>query len=72
MSTFLWIYNKAGERLAQSQLQLYQVQRFQLANSVCESLTGEIQQQTRAELVKLIANLEAGSIELPAATTGGG
>ena len=55
-----WLYNKAGQRLEQSQLQLHHVQRFQLANSVCESLEGDVQQQARADLVKAISNLGVG------------
>jgi len=62
-----WLYDRAGKRLAQSQMQLYQVQRFQLANNVCESLEGELQQRTRSELVKLIADVESDAVELPMA-----
>lgn len=62
-----WLYDRAGKRLAQSQMQLYQVQRFQLANNVCESLEGELQQRTRSELVMLIADAESGAVELPMA-----
>ena len=65
------LYDRAGKRLAQSQLQLHQVQRFQLANSVCESLEGKAQHKARADLVKSIANLQTDSVDLPITNNAG-
>jgi hypothetical protein len=62
-----WLYDRARQRLERTQLQLQKVQRYQLANSVCEALEGQMQQQTRANLVRAIANLETGLSDFPTA-----
>jgi hypothetical protein len=60
---YLFMYGKATVQLSRFFQQLDQTQRFLLANSICESLRGEVKQNTRAELVKAIATL--GHLEPP-------
>lgn len=52
-----YLYGRTSLQLANFQSRLDITQRFLLANSVCEGLTGEIRQQTRAKLVDAISNV---------------
>jgi len=51
------LYGRRSAELSDFHDRLESVQRHLLANSVCESLTGERQEQTRAELARKIANI---------------
>src|SRR6266700_21563 len=51
-----YLYSRASSQLASFHTYLDRTQRFILANSVCENLSGEIKQATRAELVRTIAD----------------
>ena len=51
-----YLYNHASSQLASFHASLDRTQHFILANSVCESLSGEMKQNTRAELVRTIAH----------------
>ena len=51
-----YLYGKASAQLAEFQRRLDRTQRFLLANSVCSALENdEIRDQTRADLVRVIA-----------------
>jgi hypothetical protein len=50
------LYSKTTAQLAAYHNRLDQTQRFLLANSICESLEGEVKNTTRAALVAKIAN----------------
>src|SRR5260370_6887169 len=51
-----YLYSRASSQLPSFHTYLDTTQRFILANSVCENLSGEIKQATRAELVRAIAD----------------
>jgi hypothetical protein len=53
-----YLYGKTAEQIKYFHRPLEQTQRFLLANSVCESLDGEIKQKTRAQLVATIAEFD--------------
>ena len=50
------LYSRTTSQLAVFHQHLDQTQRFLLANSICESLEGEVKQTTRASLINTIAN----------------
>jgi hypothetical protein len=52
--TFLYLYKHASDQLAAFRSSLEGTQRLLLANSMCERLEGEIEQTTRAELIRLV------------------
>lgn len=52
-----YLYGKTTAQTSDFQVRLEVVQRYMLANSVCEGLTGDLKNQTRAELVKTIARI---------------
>jgi hypothetical protein len=52
-----WLYGRTSEQLGSFHLRLEQMQRFLLANSVSESLTGDARTQAKAELVRIIATV---------------
>jgi hypothetical protein len=52
-----YLYGQATKQLAAFQTPLDRIQRFLLANSVCENLEGEFKQSTRAQLVRLLMDL---------------
>ena len=51
-----WLFGKTAGQLDAFHVRLEQTQRFLLANSVCQNLEGPERNETRSELVKLIAN----------------
>jgi hypothetical protein len=50
-----WLYGRTSEQMGSFHLRLEQMQRFLLANSVSESLTGDARTQAKTELVRIIA-----------------
>jgi hypothetical protein len=52
-----YLYARASEQLVTFHVRLDRTQNILLANSVCENLEGEIKQQTRSELVRMIASI---------------
>lgn len=50
-----FLYGKTSLQLGEFQSRLDQTQRFLLADSVCERLDGDVQQQARKKLVEVIA-----------------
>lgn len=54
--TYLYLYKHASDQLAAFRTSLESTQRLLLANSMCEKLEGEIEQTTRAELIRLMVN----------------
>lgn len=58
-----YLYGKTTSQLSEFRERLDQTQRFLLANSVCESLSGETQQNTRVELVRKIASITPPTIQ---------
>ena len=54
-----YLYAQTTKQLADFHLRLDITQRFLLANSVCESLTGETKEKARHELVQAIAGIKA-------------
>ena len=50
-----YLFGKTTDQLAYFQQGLDRTHTFLLANSICETLEGENKQESRAELVKLIA-----------------
>ena len=57
-----YLYGKTSSQVAEFASRLDATQRFLLANSVCESLAGDIKQQARAKLVEAISNISANNI----------
>jgi Cyanobacterial TRADD-N associated 2-Transmembrane domain len=53
---FLYLYKHASDQLAAFRASLESTQRLLLANSMCEKLEGEVEQITRAELIRLMVN----------------
>ena len=53
---FLYLYKHASDQLAAFRASLESTQRLLLANSMCEKLEGEVEQTTRAELIRLMVN----------------
>ncbi len=66
-----WLYVKATAQLADFHERLDRTQRFLLANSICESLHGDSRDQSRADLVRVIATSGPGIVR-PAASTSEG
>jgi hypothetical protein len=54
--TYLYLYKHASDQLAAFRAGLESTQRLLLANSMCERLEGEVEQTTRAELIRLMVN----------------
>src|SRR5713101_6842114 len=54
--TYLYFYKHASYQLAAFRSGLESTQRLLLANSMCEKLEGEVEQTTRAELIRLMVN----------------
>jgi len=54
--TYLYLYKNASDQLAAFRASLESKQRLLLANSMCEKLEGDVEQTTRAELVRLMVN----------------
>lgn len=54
--TYLYLYKHASDQLAAFRAGLESTQRLLLANSMCEKLEGEVEQTTRAELIRLMVN----------------
>ena len=54
--TYLYLYKHASDQLAAFRASLESTQRLLLANSMCEKLEGEVEQTTRAELIRLMVN----------------
>ena len=53
---FLYLYKHASDQLAAFRVSLESTQRLLLANSICEKLEGEVEQTTRAEMIRLMVN----------------
>ena len=53
-----YLYEKTSSQLTKFYAHLDITQRFILANSVCEGLEGKVKQQTRAELVLAISDID--------------
>lgn len=53
-----YLYAKANAQLSSFHSKLDQTQRFLLANSICESIEGELKHTTRSELVKTVGLIE--------------
>jgi hypothetical protein len=53
-----YLYGKTTSQLADFHQRLDQTQRFLLANSICEALKGDIQQETRSKLVLSIIGID--------------
>lgn len=60
-----YLYGKTASQMADYQLRLDRTQQFLLANSMCESLEGELKHSTRSELIRTIAktNIQFRDIE---------
>lgn len=56
-----YLYAKANAQLDSFHSKLDQTQRFLLANSICESIEGELMHKTRSELVKTVSFIEKSS-----------
>ncbi len=54
--TYLYLYKHASDQLAAFRAGLESTQRLLLANSMCERLEGEVEQKTRAELIRLMVD----------------
>src|SRR5713101_5980865 len=54
--TYLYLYKHASDQFAAFRAGLESTQRLLLANSMCEKLEGEVEQTTRAELIRLMVN----------------
>jgi Cyanobacterial TRADD-N associated 2-Transmembrane domain len=54
--TYLYLYKHTSDQLAAFRASLESTQRLLLANSMCEKLEGEVEQTTRAELIRLMVN----------------
>ena len=52
-----YLYGKTASQMAEFQERLDRTQRFLIANSLCESLEGEIKHKARSELIKIIAGI---------------
>jgi hypothetical protein len=53
-----YLYGKTASQMASFQERLDRTQRFLLANSICESLEGDVKQKARSELVQIIAKID--------------
>jgi hypothetical protein len=53
-----YLYARASSQLESFHIRLDRTQHFLLANTVCEILEGQIKEDTRAELVRTIANAQ--------------
>jgi hypothetical protein len=53
---YLYLYNHASDQLAVFRTSLESTQRLLLANSMCERLEGDLEQTTRAELIRLMVS----------------
>jgi Na+/proline symporter len=65
--TYLYLYKHASDQLAAFRASLESTQRLLLANSMCEKLEGEVEQTTRAELIRLMVN---SAVQLQGVSTG--
>ena len=63
--TYLYLYKHASDQLAAFRTSLESTQRLLLANSMCQKLEGELEQTTRAELIRLVVNSAVNSQGLP-------
>jgi hypothetical protein len=55
-ATYQNLYKHASDQLAAFRTSLESTQRLLLANSMCEKLEGEIEQTTRAEIIRLMVS----------------
>ncbi len=55
--SYLYLYRRASDQLAAFRFSLEKTQQFLLANSMCESLEGDLAQTTRAELIQAMINM---------------
>lgn len=59
-----YLYGKTASQMAEFQTRLDKTQCYLLANSICESLTGEHKNRSRAELIRSIVGISLnGTIE---------
>lgn len=63
--TYLYLYKHASDQLATFRASLESTQRLLLANSMCEKLEGEVEQSTRAELIRLMVSSAVNSQGFP-------
>lgn len=54
-----YLYKKTTEQLSDFHQKLYLTQKILLANSICESLEGEFKQNSRANLIKIIMEIDS-------------
>jgi len=54
--TYLVLYKNTSDQLSKFRESLEETQRLLLANSMCERLEGELEQNTRAEIIKQIVS----------------
>ena len=50
-----YLYGKTTSQMSEFQTRLEMIQRYLLANSICEGLKGDHKQESRKELVRVIA-----------------
>lgn len=63
-----YLYATTSSQLAEFHSRLDITQRFLLANSICESLEGDVKQQTRAKLVETISDVASQKVDTTGAT----
>lgn len=51
-----YLYRRAAEQLADFQNRLDNTQRYVVASNICDNMKGELQQQMRSELIRIITN----------------
>jgi len=51
-----YLYRKAAEQLADFQNRLDNTQRYVVASNICDNMEGELKQQMRSELIRIITN----------------
>ncbi|MEO8972086.1 MAG: hypothetical protein ABI406_10875 [Ktedonobacteraceae bacterium] len=64
---YLSLYKHASDQLAAFRTSLESTQRLLLANSMCEKLSGDVEQTTRAELIRLMVQ---SAVNIPAKEKG--
>lgn len=57
-----FLYGKTASQMADFQQRLDITQRYLLANSMCESLTGDTKNKTRSDIIKSIVGLKDGLV----------
>ncbi|HEY7419238.1 MAG TPA: hypothetical protein VH593_28910 [Ktedonobacteraceae bacterium] len=60
-ATYLYLYKHASDQLAAFRASLEGTQRLLLANSMCERLKGEVEQDTRSDLIRVMVSAAVNS-----------